>query len=49
APGQISFMVDIWSTKAWCPYLAIIAHWIHRNQSTNGLQLHMTLITFHHL
>ena len=49
APGWISYMVDIWSTKARYPYLAITAHWIHRDKSTNGLQLCSTLIAFHHL
>ena len=42
-------MADIWSTKAWYPYLAITAHWIHRDKSTNGLQLRSPLIAFHHL
>jgi len=42
-------MADIWSTKARYPYLAITTHWIHREQATNGLQLHSTLIAFHHL
>ena len=30
-------------------YLAITAHWIHRDKSTNGLQLCSTLIIFHYL
>jgi len=42
-------MADIWSTKAWYPYLAITTHWIHREKATNGLQLRSTLITFHRL
>ena len=42
-------MADIWSTKARYPYLAITAHWIHRDKSTNGLQLRSTLIAFHRL
>ena len=41
-------MADIWSTKARYPYLAITAHWIHRDKSTNGLQLCSTLIVFQH-
>ncbi|EDR01888.1 uncharacterized protein LACBIDRAFT_310350 [Laccaria bicolor S238N-H82] len=47
APGQISYMGDIWPTKAQYPYLAITTHWIHRDKSTKGLQLCSALIAFH--
>jgi len=40
-------MADIYSTKARYPFLAITAHWIHREKSTNGLQLRSALIAFH--
>ncbi|KAJ7083216.1 hypothetical protein C8R44DRAFT_652290, partial [Mycena epipterygia] len=28
ALGKISFMMDVWSSKALEPYLAVTAHWL---------------------
>ncbi|KAG2337339.1 hypothetical protein BDR05DRAFT_841823, partial [Suillus weaverae] len=47
AQGKISFTSDLWSDQKLCPFLALTAHWIAKEEQTSVLVLKAALITFH--
>jgi hypothetical protein len=46
ALGKISFTMDVWSSKALQPYLAVTAHWLGLRAGTSQPALHQALLAF---
>ncbi|KAJ6528488.1 hypothetical protein B0H19DRAFT_897732, partial [Mycena capillaripes] len=46
ALGKISFTMDVWSSKALQPYLAVTAHWLGLQAGTSQPALHQALLAF---
>ncbi|KAJ7118153.1 hypothetical protein C8R44DRAFT_625973 [Mycena epipterygia] len=48
ALGKISFTMDVWSSKALQPYLAVTAHWLGLRAGTSQPALHQARLAFRH-
>ena len=47
--GQVSITANIWSDQNCRPFLAMMAHWIAKDEWLNALELKMALIAFHRI
>ncbi|CAK5276396.1 unnamed protein product [Mycena citricolor] len=44
--GEISFTLDLWSSKGMYPYLAVTLHWLARNGQTKANYIRHALLAF---